>query len=347
MLIINILLILLFLIILLYEVNIIEGQEENNEEKSNNFYNYNNLLTDYDTILDKIDLSSYLGFNIKNYMEKYNSKCSDDDKGISIPKNISNKLMNNDNTVNTNESILNKNKVNNLLGYFNIEIDNSHTHIKNNNNENNDDNNDSDVNVCSLVNHIYEVNNNMSDTLISDITNKYGNCFVTNNDDNINIFQNNCEQSCYLQEEQLEICNEYSIDGIENCKDYSKIPGNILNDIYIKKNGIYYNCSKINNDNNIGVIEYSEIPCIPKNNICTDHNMGFLKKCEDHNASMEFPCEDYHISENGNYYNCISDDTKFNEQTKSHSCVKSIKGKYSKPCIKEQIINYNECKQTY
>ena len=53
------------------------------------------------------------------------------------------------------------------------------------------------------------------------------------------------------------------------------------------------------------------------------------------------------IFENGNYYNCISDDTKFNEETESYSCVKSIKEKFTKPCIKEQIINYSECKQIY
>jgi len=344
MLIINILLILLFFIILLYEVNIIEGQEEDTDD--NNFYSYNNLLTDYDTILNKINISSYLGFDIKNYMEKYNSKCSDNDKDISVPKNISNKLINNNNTDNINGSILNKNKINNLLGYFNIEIDNSHTQIKNNN-DNNDNNDNSDVNVCSLVNHIYDFDNNISDTLISDITNKYGDCFIQKDDDNDNIFQNNCKQSCYLQEEQLEICNEYSIEGINNCKDYSKIPGNTLNNIYIEKNGLYYNCSKINNDSYKGIIEYNEKPCIPKNNICTDHNMGFLKKCEDHNASMEFSCEDYHISENDKLYNCILDDTKHNLETKSHSCVKSVKEKYSKPCFKEQIINYNECKQSY
>ena len=114
---------------------------------------------------------------------------------------------------------------------------------------------------------------------------------LLSNDSN-NTFQKDCKNSCYLKQEELEVCNEYSIEDIDNCKDYSKIPGNLLNDIHIEKNGLYYNCSLIDNDK-IGVVEYNETPCIPKNKICNKNNMGFLKKCEDHNASMEFPCEDY------------------------------------------------------
>ena len=78
MLIINILLILLFFIILLYEVNIIEGQEiSDNQPDDNNFYNYNNLLSDYHNILSKINLSDYIGFDIKKFMKKYNNLCQD------------------------------------------------------------------------------------------------------------------------------------------------------------------------------------------------------------------------------------------------------------------------------
>ena len=274
-------------------------------------------------------------------MEKYNSKCSDNDNLIKNDE-LFNKIKINEN----NDTSLNvvdiENEVNNILRGFNIQIENDHgLSVNNNLNENNK--NEKVPKICSLVDTIYDENNSYPDTLVNDITNEYGNCFIPKDN---NVFQNECKQSCYLKENTLEICNEYSIEGINNCRDYSKIPGNTLNDIHIEKNGLYYNCSKINN-NNKGVIEYNETPCIPKNKMCTVHNMGFLKKCEDHNASMEFPCEDYHIFENGNYYNCISDDTKFNEETESHSCVKSIKEKFTKPCIKEQIINYSECKQIY
>ena len=113
---------------------------------------------------------------------------------------------------------------------------------------------------------------------------------------------------------------------------------------------MYYNCSLVNN-NLSGETIYNEIPCIPKNNICTKNFMGYNEEgrseCGNHNASMEFECKDYFIFENGTHYNCISDNNKFNEETNLYSCVKSIKDKYSKPCIKEQITNYSECKQTY
>ena len=54
-----------------------------------------------------------------------------------------------------------------------------------------------------------------------------------------------------------------------------------------------------------------------------------------------------HILENDKLYNCISDDTKFNEENNLYSCVKNIKEKFNKPCINKEIINYNECKQVY
>ena len=129
MLIINILLILLFFIILLYEVNIIEGQEENNEDNNvennvdnnvdNNFYNYNNLLSDYDNILSKIDLSNYIGFDIKDFMKKYNNQCKDDNEEL-IPNELYDELKIISN-VNMEMDVINvENEFNNILSNFNI-----------------------------------------------------------------------------------------------------------------------------------------------------------------------------------------------------------------------------------
>ena len=124
MLIINILLILLFYIILLYEVNVIEGQQENNKE-DNNFYNYDNLLTDYKTILNKIDLSNLFGYNIKHIINKYNNLCEDKDKLLE-DKDINEKI-NRYNNMNKSMNIINtEHKFNNLLRNINIQIDNDY-----------------------------------------------------------------------------------------------------------------------------------------------------------------------------------------------------------------------------
>ena len=345
MLIINILLILLFFIILLYEVNIIEGQEENNEEEPNNFYNYNNLLSDYDNILSKIDLSNYIGFDIKDFMKKYNNQCKDiNEELISDELYDELKIFSN---VNMEIDVVNvENDFNNILGNFNIQIENDHglsDKIDLNNNNNN--NNEKKPEVCSLVNNIYDENNNLPDKLTNNITGKYGNCFTTEGE---NIFRTECKKSCHLQEEKSEICHETSIDDLKNCKDYLDYEYHYRTPIHIKKdNGLYYNCFL-----NISQPEayYEEKPCIPKNNMCKSKLVDpLVGGCEKHDIStMEGRCEDYYMFENGNYYNCQSDHTDHQDGT--HACVKNIKEHYNKPCIdssKIDIIDYDSCNFDY
>ena len=231
MLIINILLILLFFIILFYNKNIIEGQ-------GYDLYNYSYFLIDYDTILNKINLSDYLGFDIKNYMKKYNNHCKDTNEDL-VPNEIYNVIKNNSN-INMETDIINvESKLNNILGYFNIQIENEDELSINNDDNNNDDNNNDDnvdnniPKVCSLVNIIYNKNNNMPDSLINDITTNYGNCFTSEGDSDT--FRETCKKSCHLQEENLEICHEFGADNISNCSEFSEIPSHQNNRIHIKK----------------------------------------------------------------------------------------------------------------
>jgi hypothetical protein len=281
-------------------------------------------------------------------MEKYNSKCSDNDKDLSLPddinKELTNNINNNNKDVNKEENILDDNQMNSLMSYFNIKIKNNNT-INDDDDDEEDNDKNSKLNVCSLVNNIYD--NNISGSLVKKITDKYGNCFVPNDENNI--FQNNCKNSCHLQEEQLELCNEFTIDNINNCEEYSKIPGNTLNDIHIQKNGLYYNCSLVKKGvgEYTGNTLYNEVPCIPKNNICNSKHAGFQIKCSDYDKSMGGVCEDYYMFENGKYYNCISNDKKYDEEKKMYSCVKDIKDKYIKPCIKKELFTYGECNQAY
>jgi hypothetical protein len=349
MLIINILLILLFFIILLYEVNIIEGQEEilanqeipdnqetDNNQDNNDFYNYSNLLSDYHNILSKIDISKYLGFDIKNFMKKYNSRCSDTDELIE-DKLLNSKLEKNLNINMETDIITVENNVNNILGYFNIQIENEDELSINNDNLNNND--DNIPKLCSLVNTIYDKNNNLSPLLTSDILNKYGGCFTTEGE---NKFRNDCKQSCHLQEETLETCSEFTVEDLKNCSEYPKIPSHQNNPIHIKKNGLYYNCSLVL-DNNTLKSTYIEKPCIPKNNTCNEKPIGAGKTCENFNASMEGDCEDYYmyIRENNTYLNCIKD--------RDYNCKKNIKEYYNKPCLNKDIniVNYDYCKFNY
>ena len=341
MLIINILLILLFFIILLYEVNIIEGQEENNTEP-NNFYNYNNLLSDYDNILSKIDLSNYIGFDIKDFMKKYNNQCNDDNEEL-IPNELYDEMKNISN-VNMKMDIVNvENKFNNILSNFNIQIENDHG-LSDKKDLDNSNNNLKKPKICSLVNNIYDENNNLPDKLTNYITDKYGNCFTTEGEDT---FRTECKKSCHLQEEELEICHEKSIDDLKNCKDYLDYEYHYRTPIYIKKdNGLYYNCSL-----NISQPEayYEEKSCIPKNNMCKSKLVDPLGGgCEKYDIStMEGVCEDYYMFQNNKYYNCQSDHTKHENGT--HACVKNVKKHYNKPCIdsKIDVLDYNSCNFDY
>ena len=342
MLIINILLILLFFIILLYEVNIIEGQEENNLDNNVDnigFYNYRNLISDYDNILSKINLSKYLGIDIKKYMEKYNSQCSDNEELIE-DKLLNSRLEKNLN-INMETGVINvESKINNILGNFNIQIENEHGLNEKNYNSNEElNNNIKKPKLCSLVNSIYDENSNLSSSLTNDIVNKYGDCFTTEGESK---FQNDCKQSCHLQEETLETCSEFTVEDLKNCSEFKNIPSHQNNSIHIKKNGLYYNCSLVL-DNNTLTSTYIEKPCIPKNNICNEKPIGASKTCEDFNASMEGECEDYYmyIRENGTYLNCIKDE--------DFNCKEKIKKYYNKPCLNKDIniVNYDYCKFNY
>ena len=346
MLIINILLILLFFIILLYEVNIIEGQEENNTEndtKPNNFYNYNNLLSDYDNILSKIDLSNYIGFDIKDFMKKYNNQCKDDNEEL-IPNELYDELKIISN-VNMEMDVINvENEFNNILSNFNIQIENDHGLSDKKELDNSSNNNLKKPKICSLVNNIYDENNNLPDKLTKYITDKYGNCFTTEGEDT---FRTECKKSCHLQEEKLEICQEKSIDDLKNCKDYLDYEYHYRTPIHIKKdNGLYYNCFL-----NISQPDayYEEKPCIPKNNMCKSKLVDPLGGgCEKHDLStMDGDCEDHYMFQNDKYYNCQSDHTKHEEGT--HACVKNIKEHYNKPCIDSRIdiLDYNSCNFDY
>ena len=345
MLIINILLILLFFIILLYEVNIIEGQEENNTENDtepNNFYNYNNLLSDYDNILSKIDLSNYIGFDIKDYMKKYNNQCKDDNEEL-IPNELYDELKTISN-VNMEMDVINvENEFNNILSNFNIQIENDHGLSDKKELDNSNNNNLKKPKICSLVNTLYDENNNLPDKLTKYITDKYGNCFTTEGEDT---FRTECKKSCHLQEEKLEICQEKSIDDLKNCKDYLDYEYHYRTPIHIKKdNGLYYNCFL-----NISQPEayYEEKPCIPKNNICKSNKVDPTGgSCEIFNAStMSGKCEDYYMFD-GEYYNCQSDPSIHEDGL--HACVKNIKEHYNKPCINKNIdiINYDSCNYEY
>lgn len=346
MLIINILLILLFFIILFYNKNIIEGQEvEENEEnegkEENNFYNYANFLSDYNNILSKINLSDYLGLDIKEYMKKYNNKCEDQNEEL-IPNQIYDEMKSNSNINMETDIMTVENKVNNILGYFNIQIENEHGLNINNDNLNNNLNNNIPK-LCSLVNTIYDKNNNIPDSLINNITTNYGNCFTSEGKD---IFRKGCKKSCHLQEDNLEICHETSIDNLKNCKDYLNYENNNRTPIHIKKdNGLYYNCLL-----NISQPEayYEEKPCIPKNNMCKSKKVDPTGGgCEMFNASMGGRCKDYHMFQYGKFYNCQSDHTKHEEGT--HACVKNINEHYNKSCINDKIdvIDYNYCNFNY
>jgi len=349
MLIINILLILLFFIILFYNKNIIEGQEEDNQEtpktpetlESEDFYNYANFLSDYNNILSKINLSDYLGLDIKEYMKKYNNKCEDQNEEL-IPNQIYDEMKSNSNINMETDIMTVENKVNNILGYFNIQIENEDELSINNDNLNNND--DNIPKLCSLVNTIYDKNNNIPESLINDITTNYGNCFTAEGED---IFQTGCKKSCHLQEEKLEICNEDSIDNLKNCKDYLNHEYHYRTPIHIKKdNGIYYNCFF-----NTSQPEdyYEEKPCIPKNNMCKSKKVDPTGGgCEMFNASMGGKCEDYYMFQNDNYYNCQLDPT--NHEGGSHACVKNLNEHYNKPCLdknKINIVNYNSCNFEY
>lgn len=345
MLIINILLILLFFIILLYEVNIIEGQEEDtniesDNIKNDNVYNYGNLLSDYDNIIYNINISDYIGFDIKNLMKKYNNQCENNNKD-KIPDELYDKLKM-DSYVDMGKEVVNvENEVNNLLGYLNIQIENDHglTIRKSENN-----NKEVIPEFCSLVDNIYDEDSNLSESLINEITNEYGNCFTLTEN---NIFQKDCKKSCHLQEEKLEICNEDSIDNLKNCSDYLKnYENHYITPIHIKKdNGIYYNCSFVTNQPEA---YYKEKACIPKNNICKlnliDPTGG---SCEIFNESkMDENCEDYYMFQNGNNYNCQLDHT--NHQNGKHACVKNFKEHYNKPCLKkENLLHYDSCNYKY
>ena len=350
MLIINILLIILFFIILFYDINLIEGQgvtnndpNVKNDESDKKMYNYNNLLTDFYTFINKINLSNYLGFDLKNVMEKYNSQCVDTDEPISaeFKKQKIYEIVEDENIINTEINILNtENIINRFLSPFKIEIKGDHDTFNTNEILDNAD----ESKLCSLVDTIYNNNNNVSGSLVKSITDEYGNCF-THKEGGTNKFSKLCEQSCHIQEDKLETCVPLSFTGVTNCSEHINNVDNYLQPIHIKKNGLYYNCSLTYKQG--AELTYIENPCVPKFNMCKKLSIGFKKSCEDYNIVDHIgTCEDYYMFDDGTYYNCISDDNDFHEGLGMHVCKKDVNN-HNQPCYNETLINYNKCNQIY
>ena len=206
--------------------------------------------------------------------------------------------------------------------------------------------------LCSLVDTIYNNSNDVSASLVESITGKYGNCFtdtVESKNGSENDFIRLCRESCHIQENKLKICNKLSSPGVTSCTEYMNDNKDNLYPIHIQKNGLYYNCSP--EYKQVGEeLQYIETPCIPKNNICTEDNIGFKKECKHHNfTDNKKKCEDYHMSyPGGEYYNCISNYlTESNGDEPQNSCVKNIDN-VNKPCYKKNYFNYGDfCKQKY
>ena len=345
MLIINILLIILFFIILFYDLNLVEGQFSDDDGLEDiEMYNYSNLSTDLNTIISEISISKYLGFDLKKVMKNYTSLCEDnvkliDDDDIIESYNKEHKKKKNNNGSMNMVNI--ENNLNNILGKFNIQIENGHeSTVKK-------DINNSNKNipaVCSLVDTIYDENNNLSDWLTKYITDKYGNCFTRTGK---NKFNESCKQSCHLQEDKLQVCSETSIDDLKNCEEYLKYENNHRELIHIKKdNGLYYNCIP-----NTSQLDYhhEEKACIPKNNACKSRAVDFLKGgCETFASTMTGRCEEHYMFDAaaGKFYNCQSD-INFH-QDGFHACTKNLGGGYNKPCIDtSNIIDYEDCNFQY
>ena len=76
-------------------------------------------------------------------MRKYNNHCKDTNEDL-VPNEIYNVIKNNSN-INMETDIINvESKLNNKLGYFNIQIENEDELSINNDDNNNDDNNNDD-----------------------------------------------------------------------------------------------------------------------------------------------------------------------------------------------------------
>ena len=349
MLIINILLIILFFIILFYDLNLVEGQFSDDDGLEDiEMYNYSNLSTDLNTIISEISISKYLGFDLKKVMKNYTSLCEDnvkliDDDDIIESYNKEHKKKKNNNGSMNMVNI--ENNLNNILGKFNIQIENGHesTVKKDINNSNK-----FIPTVCSLVDTIYDENNNLSDSLVKSITDEYGNCF-THEEGGKNKFNELCEQSCHLQEDKLEVCNETSIDNLKNCEDYLKIKNHHREFIHIKKdNGLYYNCVPNTTQPDY---HYEEKACIPKNNMCKSKFINPVEGavCNTFDTTnMVGKCEDHYMFDSGHYYNCQKDNT--NHKDGAHACTKNLKIHYNKPCIdtsKIDIMDYEYCNFQY
>lgn len=356
MLIINILLIILFFIILFYDINLIEGQSAavaNKNGSDTKLYNYNNLLADFGTAINKINLSKYVGFDLKKVMRNYNSVCVDTDEPISdqLKKKKrafqSASLAKSEDTIlkNAKKSIINtENIINKFLSPFELEIKGGYDTFDTN--EYILDNDD-ESNICSLVDTIYS-NNGVSGPLVKSITDEYGNCF-TQSAGGKNKFSKLCEHSCHIQENKLEACHKQSIDNLKNCGDLKKYKNHFGESIHIKKdNGLYYNC--VHKDIQSSSPYYEEISCIPKNNMCKKILLNPLEGgCQTFDiTNMDGKCEDYYMFDSGKYYNCQKDSTKHKDGV--HACTKNLKAHYNAPCIdtsKINIIDYEYCKYKY
>jgi hypothetical protein len=357
MLIINILLIILFFIILFYDLNLVEGQSIGGESYDyGKIYSFYSLLTDLNTIISKISISKYLGFDLHNAMKSHNSLCYDVDEPISDEFKYKNMhvvqtLAQNKKTIlkNAKKSIINtENTINSFLSPFKLEIKGGYDTSNTSNTDEQILDNDDESNICSLVDTIYS-NNGVSGSLVKSITDEYGNCF-THEEDGKNKFNELCEQSCYLQEDKLEVCNETSIDNLKNCEDYLKIVNHHREFIHIKKdNGLYYNCVPNTTQPDY---HYEEKACIPKNNMCKSKFINPVTEGGDCNTfdttNMVGKCEDHYMFDSGYYYNCQKDNT--NHKDGAHACTKNLKIHYNKPCIdtsKIDIMDYEYCNFQY
>lgn len=348
MLIINILLIILFFIILFYDLNLVEGQPSDDGlegEEDVVMYNYSNLVTDIDTIISKINLSKWLGFDLKKSMEEYNIRdsCADVDKPI--PEQFKNNLkpfMVEEDMKEINSEI---NIINSFLSPFKIEIKDDYDPFETNYRSDSETSFESSK-LCSLVETIYN-SNGVSASLVESITGKYGNCFIKTPDTG-NDFINFCKESCYIQENKLETCNQLSSTGVTSCTDYMSDSNITKLPIHIQKNGLYYNCSS--EYKQVGAeIQYVETPCIPKNNKCAEENIGFNKTCDQYNFPDEHAkrCEDYTMVDAGINYNCIPNyPTQRNVDEPANRCVRDVDN-LNKPCYRGNYIDYESCKQKY
>lgn len=336
MLIINILLIILFFIILFYDINLVEGQGVDDGSEDMRMYSFNDLLTDFDTFINKINLSNYLGFDLKNFMETYNSQCVDTDEPISAEFKNQNlhEIVEDENIINTEINILNtENIINRFVSPFGIEIKGDHD--------------TSNVNalsfeigrksMCSLVDTIY--NNNVSGSLVKSITEEYGNCFIES--EGPNKFIESCQQSCHLQEKKLPACHEHSRE-VQNCDELDGIDNSHRELIHIKKdNGLYYNCVPDPDRLSPGDPHYEEKSCIPKNNMCEAREAALDPDGDGVTCYIDEGgrCEEHHMFHLGGHYNCHADHEDF--QNGSHACVRVSAAGVTKPCIDgRQLINY-------